>query len=206
LEKQRDNTRKWGQPGNGERRPLKQFLRTISRSNMKHDHSVSVKIRKATSRDAQAIARVLRESFAEYEAAYTAEGFSATTPTQEQVRIRLDEGPIWVAVQRGKIVGTVSAVSRGEGLYIRGMAVHGVARGRGVGKLLLREVENFARAHQHSYLVLSTTPFLIRAIRLYEQAGFHRSGEGPHDLSGTPLFTMLKTLDISTGKMLKGEK
>lgn len=168
--------------------------------------NVSIKIRKATSRDARTIARVLRESFAEYEASYTAEGFSATTPNAEQVRSRLDEGPIWVAVQAGKIVGTVSAVSRGEALYIRGMAVHGAARGRGVGKLLLSEVESFARARRHKLLVLSTTPFLARAIRLYEQAGFQRSSEGPHDLSGTPLFTMLKTLDVSTGETSEGEK
>ena len=168
--------------------------------------NVSIKIRKATFRDARAIARVLRESFAEYESAYTAEGFSATTPTPEKVKGRLGEGPIWVAVQGAKIVGTVSVVSRGEALYVRGMAVHGSARGQGVGRLLLREVENFARAQQHSYLILSTTPFLIRAIRLYEQAGFQRSSEGPHELSGTPLFTMRKPLDITTGKLSEDEK
>lgn len=42
--------------------------------------------------------------------------------------------------------------------------------------------------------VLSTTPFLARAIRLYEQSGFQPTTEGPSDLFGTPLFTMVKTL------------
>jgi len=41
-------------------------------------------------------------------------------------------------------------------------------------------------------LYLSTTPFLHSAIRLYERCGFRRTDEGPHDLFGTPLFTMEK--------------
>jgi GNAT superfamily N-acetyltransferase len=77
-------------------------------------------------------------------------------------------------------------------LYIRGMAVLPQARGLQLGQVLLRQVEDFARAQNHKRLVLSTTPFLHRAIRLYEGAGFQRSDEGPHDLYGTPLFTMVK--------------
>ncbi|HEV8659305.1 MAG TPA: hypothetical protein VGS96_11840 [Thermoanaerobaculia bacterium] len=41
-------------------------------------------------------------------------------------------------------------------------------------------------------LVLSTTPFLDRAIALYERCGFRRTDEPPHDRFGTPLFTMRK--------------
>ena len=81
---------------------------------------------------------------------------------------------------------------RGEALYIRSMAVLPMARGYGIGRLLLGLLEDFAMTHGHSYLYLSTTPFLTRAIRLYEQLGFCRSGEGPHELYGTPLFTMAK--------------
>jgi hypothetical protein len=43
-------------------------------------------------------------------------------------------------------------------------------------------------------LLLSTTPFLDRAIRLYEKFGFRRNGEPPHDLFGTPLITMDKII------------
>src|SRR5260370_227302 len=46
-------------------------------------------------------------------------------------------------------------------------------------------------------MYLSTTPFLDRAIRLYERFGFQRSDEGPLDLFGTPLFTMTKRLNES---------
>jgi putative acetyltransferase len=153
-----------------------------------------VHIRLAASADVSQIASVLYESFREYESSYTDEGFAATTPASEQIQSRIEEGPVWVAVHDGVIVGTVSTVDKGDELYIRGMAILPAARGQRIDELLLKEIENFASAHGCKRLVLSTTPFLTRAIRLYEHAGFSRSIEGPHDLFGTPLFTMVKTL------------
>ena len=151
-----------------------------------------IQIRAATPDDAPAIATVLVESFLEYKAAYTAEAFAATTPTSDQIRSRFAEGPVWVAVRDGVILGTVAAVARGTALYIRSMAVLPMARGLKLGALLLNQVEAFAATTGHQRLILSTTPFLTRAIRLYEQMGFRRSLEGPDDLYGTPLWTMEK--------------
>jgi ribosomal protein S18 acetylase RimI-like enzyme len=151
-------------------------------------------IRAAVIADAPRVASLLLESFIEYRDLYTPEGFAATTPTAEEVLARMEEGPVWVALLGGSVVGTVAAVDRGEDLYVRGMAVLPRARGRRVGELLLREVENYAAARGYSRLILSTTPFLQRAIRLYEGFGFLRRGEGARDLFGTPLFTMAKDL------------
>lgn len=149
----------------------------------------------ATMDDGPSLVALLHESFFEYQESYTPEGFAATTPTVEQIQTRMKEGPIWVVGRDAVIVGTVSVVSRGESLYIRGMAVLPQARGQNIGNALLQKVEEFASERGFKRLVLSTTPFLSRAIRLYEQAGFSRSNEGPHDLYGTPLFTMEKTLE-----------
>jgi putative acetyltransferase len=160
---------------------------------MEQDHP-SISIRLAQASEANAIASVILESFAEYEVRYTPEGFAATTPTADVIQRRLHEGPVWVAYQQGAVVGTVSAVSQGEACYIRSMAILPAARGQGIGRLLLQQAEDFAVAHGHTSLLLSTTPFLTRAIRLYEQAGFRRNDDGPHDLFGTSLFTMLKPL------------
>jgi len=55
-------------------------------------------------------------------------------------------------------------------------------------------IEEYAKGNGCTKLVLSTTPFLDRAIRLYESLGFIRTDEGPYDLHGTPLFTMEKVL------------
>ena len=50
--------------------------------------------------DASAVAAVLAESFVEYKASYTEAGFAATTPTVDQIRKRMNEGPVWVALHR----------------------------------------------------------------------------------------------------------
>jgi GNAT superfamily N-acetyltransferase len=154
----------------------------------------AIQLRKATPEDAVAIAVVLLAAFVEYRPLYTEGGFAATTPTSEQVAGRIAEGPVWLALIDNTGVGTVSAMPKGNGLYVRGMAVLPEARGHHVGDLLLQQVEDFARANAHHHLFLSTTPFLARAIRLYERWGYRRTEEGPHDLLGTPLFTMMKNL------------
>ncbi len=161
------------------------------------ENNPSIHVRLAEANEAAAIASVLYQAFLDYEPFYTPEAFSVTTPATEQIHHRWGEGPVWVAVQNNSIVGTVSAVPQGEALYIRSMAVLPTVRGRGVGRLLLQAIEGFARARGHQRLFLSTTPFLLRAIRLYEQFGFRRSDDGANDLFGTPLFTMVKTLEPS---------
>ena len=108
--------------------------------------------------------------------------------------MRFDEGPTWLAEENGRILGTVSAVSHADGLYVRSMAVHPDHQGRGLGSVIVLPVEGFAAAHRHGRMVLTTTPFLHGAIQLYERAGFRRTGEVA-DLFGTPLFWMTKTVD-----------
>jgi len=111
------------------------------------------------------------------------------------------EGPIWLAFDDETPVGTAAAMCRSDpgavhpsGCYIRGMGVLPDWRSRGIGYLLLNAIEQFATENGADRLVLSTTPFLDDAIRLYVRFGFERSAAGPHDLFGTPLFTMTKNL------------
>ncbi len=153
-----------------------------------------MRVRAVRGADIEAVALVLREAFAEFEPLYTAAAFAATTPEPSELRRRLDEGPTWVAAIDDRIAGTVSALARPDGIYLRSMAVAPAARGRGAAILLLAAVETFARRHRASRIYLSTTPFLHAAIRLYETAGFARTPQPPHDLHGTPLVTMEKTL------------
>jgi GNAT superfamily N-acetyltransferase len=153
-----------------------------------------IQVRRASLEDAGSISSVLYESFLEYEAAYTPEAFQATTPSAGQIERRMEAGPAWVAVWDGQVVGTVSAVAKGTALYIRSMAILPSARGQGLGSRLMVYVEEYASENGLERMWLSTTPFLARAIRLYESCGFQRSEVGPHDLHGTPLFTMVKTI------------
>lgn len=101
---------------------------------------------------------------------------------------------MWVAEHERQIVGTVSVVPEGDSLHLRSMAILPAARGARIGERLLREIETFARANAYSRLFLSTTPFLHRAIRLYQRFGFEPTDQPPHELFGTPLLTMSKAV------------
>ena len=155
-------------------------------------HDLQVKL--AGPNDASAITAVLLEAFIEFKPLYTNRGFAATTPDAQEVLVRLEEGPVWVAVSDDEIVGTASAVLKSESLYVRGMAVLPAKRGRRIGESLLEQIESYANEYDCRRLFLSTTPFLDRAIRLYERFGFRRTEQGPSDLFGTPLFTMEKLI------------
>ena len=156
-----------------------------------------VRVRRATTDDAAWVASVLRQAFSEYEQFYTEQGYAATTPGASEIVARMGQGPVWVAVHKKQIVGTGSVVPKPEGIYIRGMAVIPSARGLGIGRRLLDEIQHFAIAQGCARLFLSTTPFLSTAIRLYEAFGFRRMNDGPHDLFGRPLFTMEKTVALA---------
>jgi ribosomal protein S18 acetylase RimI-like enzyme len=156
----------------------------------------SVRIRRAAPTDATDIADVLRQSFLEFEPLYTPKGFAATTPDQEQVGSRIEEGPACIALWEDRTAGTASAVLKGEkSLYVRGVAVVPSMRGLGIAEALMKEVESYARESGCARMFLTTTPFLTSAIRLYERFGFTRVPNGTADLFGTSLIKMEKNLD-----------
>lgn len=150
-------------------------------------------IQLASPEDAGRIAAVLLAAFRDFEPLYTPARFCATTPPAEEILRRFAEGPTWICIVNHNVVGTVSAVARDDEIYVRSMAVLPSARGHGIASQLLDAVEAFAMSHSARRLSLTTTPFLTGAIRLYEQAGFHRT-PAPLDLHGTPLYAMVKEL------------
>ena len=112
----------------------------------KSQRQCSIQIPLAIADEAASIAWVLHQAFSEYESLYTAAAFAITTPTPAEIKQRWNEGPVWSALKNGRLVGTVAAVAKGDALYIRSMAVVPSARGQGIGKILLAEVESFATA------------------------------------------------------------
>jgi ribosomal protein S18 acetylase RimI-like enzyme len=153
-----------------------------------------IAVRLATVEDAPSIADVLRKAFVEYKPLYTPDAYAATTLSADRIRKRWSEGPVWVASDDGSIVGTVAVVRIQDEVYVRSLAVLPDARRRGIAALMLQEVAHFAVVEGARKLVLDITPFLRRAIRLYEKCGFRWTGDGPHSLHGTPIFTMTKEL------------
>lgn len=150
-------------------------------------------IREANRADAKGVAALLRRAFLEYETLYTPEAFAATVLPEHAVAARLEEGPLWVVERNGLLAGAVAARCESDAILIRGMAVDPTARGLGIGRLLLDQVEQFAIERGRNRLSLYTTAFLKPAIRLYETAGFRFTGEtvNPH---GVELLHMVKVL------------
>jgi GNAT superfamily N-acetyltransferase len=164
------------------------------RDNHLEDAWAGIEIRTATAADAPAIEAVLSESFEEYKPRYTNAAFEATIPGRETILRRMEEGPTWVAVSEGEVVGTISAFPKGSVLCLRGLAVPPAERGKALGRLLLVHVARYAFHNGYRRMTLMTTPFLTRANREYEHFGFKRSKEGPREIHGTPFYTMTKRL------------
>lgn len=147
------------------------------------------RIRRATEQDAPRIATIIASAFEPYRALYTPDAYAATVIDADTIAARLGEGPTWVALDHD-IVATAAAKPTEHGLYIRSMA----SLVRGCGPHLLAAIERHARDHAIDTLYLSSTPFLDRAIALYERWGFLRGGPGPTDLHATPLIPMVKAV------------
>ncbi|PHQ66490.1 MAG: MarR family transcriptional regulator [Sneathiella sp.] len=87
----------------------------------------------------------------------------------------------WIAERNGIILGSVCLVNVDiNTAQLRLLYVEPEARGDGVGKALVAECVNFARAADYSNLILWTQSQLKPAIKIYENAGFHLTDEHPH--------------------------
>jgi len=82
-------------------------------------------------------------------------------------------GEIFVAVLEGEVVGTCAAVPEGAGTFeLAKLAVAPKAQGRGLGRLLVQRVIDFARERGARRIVLWSASRLGPALRIYEAAGF----------------------------------
>src|SRR5829696_4205361 len=102
-----------------------------------------------------------------------------------------DGGTLLVAVEDGRVVGTVTLYlgagseqwRPGDAMF-RFLAVDPAARGRGVGRALFQACLERARAAGRRRMTLHTTQWMATARAMYERAGFHREPEGDAQLPG----------------------
>ncbi len=102
-----------------------------------------------------------------------------------------DGGTLLVAVEDGRVVGTVTLYlgagseqwRPGDAMF-RFLAVDPAARGRGVGRALFQACLERARAAGRRRMALHTTEWMTTARAMYERAGFHREPEGDAQLPG----------------------
>jgi hypothetical protein len=153
-----------------------------------------VRIGRARQCDSAAIELLIRESFREYESAYTPEAFAITTPGKEEIEDRMKHWMVWVAVRASTIVGTVSAHAEGEAFTHPEYGCAPDHARQGNWKIVARARREF-RLYQYGYkrLILNTTPFLTRAIRLHKRFGFGFTGR-ERKWFGTRLSAIAKPL------------
>lgn len=118
------------------------------------------------------------------------ESFTTDRLTARKLRHLLTRGncELVVADERGRLAGYALVLFRRRASAARlyGLAVAADLRGRGVGRMLLREAERRARTRGALRMTLETNP-RSRAVRLYESEGYVLAERlGPYYEDGTP--------------------
>ncbi|WP_024796630.1 GNAT family N-acetyltransferase [Tomitella biformata] len=99
---------------------------------------------------------------------------------------RADVAELWVALQDGVPVGSVTVseaggpyadVAREGELEFRMLGVAPAGRGLGVGAALVRHVLDLGRARGRQRVVMSTQPNMVSARRIYDACGFELAPE-----------------------------
>jgi GNAT superfamily N-acetyltransferase len=124
-----------------------------------------------------------------------------STPGVEQIRADASRlpgpyvpplGGIWIAVAGDHVVGCVALQPISDGLgEVKRMFVDPEWRGRGVGRALLAQLIEGARANGHREIRLGTLPEMIEAQALYRSFGFRPIDAYRASEIGHPLFFAL---------------
>ena len=125
-------------------------------------------IRRATESDLPVILKIQAEAFGAYEGTY--ETTAWTKETIENVKLDAKDKVILVAEWDGAVMGSVRFWNAGGVCVIRLLSVSPAHQGRGVGKALMREIENYAMdAHK---LYVCTMLRASRNIAMFLNLGY----------------------------------
>lgn len=124
--------------------------------------------------DRETASAVIRDTLAEYGLAWEPSRADWDVIEVEASYLEVG-GEFWVVEQQGKIVGTAAyyPIKRGEmAVEIRKMYLLPIARGKGLGRYLLQELENAIKIRGFQAIWIETASVLKKAVQLYESSGY----------------------------------
>ena len=122
--------------------------------------------------DREAAAALIGQVLTDYGLGWEPEGADIDVV---QIDKHYQEGEFWVVEQAGTVVGTAAyyPIARGEqAVEIRKMYLLPVARGQGLGRFLLGQLESAIAARGFKEIWLETATVLKKAVRMYESSGY----------------------------------
>ena len=125
-------------------------------------------------RDRQEAAAIIRDALAEYGLPWEPTGADRDV-LEVEVSYTVVGGEFWVIEQQGQLVGTGAyyPVERGEkAVEIRKMYLSPAARGKGLGKYLLQQLEKAIANRGFLEIWIETASVLKEAVQLYERNGY----------------------------------
>lgn len=117
----------------------------------------------------------------EYEYSTVFEGYVAESFFEFIHNYNAAKDRLWCAEHSGKIIGCIGIAGHGERAQLRWFLLDPHYRGIGLGKKLLQESLNFAKAKNYKSIYLDTTNDLNKAINMYTKAGFVKVSEKPNN-------------------------
>jgi len=81
-----------------------------------------------------------------------------------------------VAESHGRVVGLTGLLDRGRSGEVEPVVVAGIARGQGIGRMLIGRVVQEARARGYEYLAIRPVARNLAAVRRFHAAGFRTLG------------------------------
>ena len=155
-------------------------------------HNQVIRIRKATLNDLSDVQFCARTAYAKYIDRIGKE----PAPINADFADQIARGFVDLALYRTRFAGYVVFYPDGNDLYLENVAVLPEFRGRGIGRALIKHVENAARKQELQAIRLYTNEAMTENLGMYPRLGYVETGRKTQD--GFRRVFFRKVLDAST--------
>jgi len=115
---------------------------------------------------------------------------------ESHLRLKAREEHVFLVKEGDLLVGCVFARDTGHSIYLGKLAVLPEMQGKGIGRMLVERVEDYAKRIGRSLLELETRIELVENHRIFEAYGYRQVSENAHEGYDHPTsISMEKRLD-----------